>query len=253
MLVNLPRVKGTVILAFDVSNSMAADDLEPTRMEAAKTAARSFVENQPSTVDIGVVAFSNGGLVVQQPTNDQPAILDTIARLSPQGATSLSQGIFSSLNAIAGEAIAIDEALLEEGAQPPSIGNYGSSVIVLLSDGENTEVQDPLEIAQLAAEAGVRIYPVGIGSTEGTILEVDGFNILTQLNEGTLQDIARLTNGIYYYAKDEESLAEIYENIDLQLTVDGEKTEITALLAGMGMLFLLAGGGLSLLWFGRVP
>ena len=253
MVVSLPRVQGTVILAFDVSNSMAADDLEPTRMEAAKAAARLFVENQPSTVDVGVVAFSNGGLVTQPPTDDQTALLQTIERLSPQGATSLGQGIFSSLNAIAGEAIAIDETTLEDGAELPRIGHYGSAVIVLLTDGENTEFQDPLEIAQLAAEAGVRIYPVGIGSAEGAILEVEGFQVLTQLNERMLQDIAQLTNGSYYYAKDEEALADIYKNIDLQLTVDGQEMEITALVAGFAALFLLAGGLLSLFWYGRMP
>jgi Ca-activated chloride channel family protein len=94
---------------------MAADDLEPTRMAAAKAAARAFVENQPRTIMSGVVAFSNGGLVVEPPTNDQAAILAAIERLSPQGGTSLGQGIFAALNAIAGEALAIDEAALEEG------------------------------------------------------------------------------------------------------------------------------------------
>jgi Ca-activated chloride channel homolog len=253
MFVDLPRVEGTVILAFDVSNSMTAADLEPTRLEAAKAAARTFVANQPSTILIGVVAFSNGGLVVQPPTADQTAVLAAIDRLSPQGATSLSQGIFSALNAIAGEALAIDPAALEEGAPALDIGHYSSAVVLLLTDGENTQSPDPLEIAQLAAEAGVRIYPVGIGSAEGTILQIEGFNVLTQLNETSLQEIASLTNGSYYHAEDEETLREIYENVDLQLTISGEEMEVTAIFAGLSLLFLLIGGALSLLWFGRVP
>lgn len=253
MFVDLPRVEGTVILAFDVSNSMNADDLEPTRMEAAKVAARTFVENQPSTIDIGVVAFSNGGLVVQPPTDDQTAVLATIDRLDPQGGTSLGQGIFSALNAIAGEAIPIDPAALGEDTVEVDIGHYSSAVVLLLTDGENTEFPDPLLIAQLAANAGVRIYPVGIGSAEGTVLEVDGFNVLTQLNETTLQEIASLTNGAYYQAEDEETLREIYENVDLQLTVGGEMTEVTAVFAGIGLLLFLIGAALSLLWFGRMP
>jgi len=251
--VRLPVVQGTVILAFDVSNSMAANDLEPTRMEAAKAAARRFVENQPDTVDIGVVAFSDGGLVVQEPTDDQPAVLATIDRLSPQGATSIGHGIFSALNSIAGEALALDVGALEDGARPVQIGSFGSAVILLLTDGENTESLDPLRIAQLAAEAGVRIYTVGIGSPEGIILEVDGFNVLTQLNEPVLEEIASLTNGAYYHAEDKAALQEIYENIDLQLTTKGEKMEITALLAGASLLFLLVGGALSLVWYGRIP
>jgi Ca-activated chloride channel family protein len=123
----------------------------------------------------------------------------------------------------------------------------------LLTDGENTSSPDPLEIAQLAAEAGVRIYPVGIGSLEGAILETDGFRVLSQLDETTLQEIASLTNGIYYRAEDSESLQEIYRHVDLQLTVRGEKTEVTSLFAGLGLLFLLAGGVWSLLLFGRMP
>jgi Ca-activated chloride channel family protein len=251
--VRLPTIQGTVILAFDVSNSMFAEDLQPTRMEAAQSAARRFVENQPDTVDIGVVAFSDGGLVVQEPTDDQPAVLATIDRLSPQGATSIGQGIFGALNAIAGEALVIDESALEEDAEPVQLGSFGSAVILLLTDGENTESPDPLRIAQLAAEAGVRIYPVGIGSPEGIVLEVDGFNVLTQLNEPMLQEIASLTNGEYYHAQDETALQEIYDNIDLQLTIKGEKMEITALLAGASLMFLLAGSALSLFWFGRIP
>jgi Ca-activated chloride channel family protein len=253
MNIRLPRVEGTVILAFDVSNSMNADDLEPTRMEAAKTAARAFVENQPRTILIGVVAFSGGGLVVQPPTDDQAAVLSTIDRLSPEGGTSLGQGIYSSLNAIAGEAIAIDEAALEDLTATTQIGRFPAAVIVLLSDGENTAPPDPLEIAQLAAEAGVRIFPVGIGSPEGTVLQIDGFNILTQLNEISLQEIASLTNGSYYNAEDEESLQEIYETIDLQLAVRAEKMEITSIVAGISILLFLIGGALSLFWFGRVP
>ena len=253
MFVDLPQVSGTVILAFDVSNSMIAEDLEPTRMEAAKTAAKIFVENQPGTIDIGVVAFSNGGLVVQPPTNDQAVLLETVDRLTPQGATSLGHGIFTSLNAIAGNPVSVDLEAFEEGIPALEIDDVKSAVILLLTDGENTESPDPLLIAQLAAEAGVRIYPIGIGSAEGSVIELDGYSILSQLNEGMLQDIASLTNGVYYQADDEETLQEIYENVDLQLTISGEKTEVTAVFAGIGVLFFLIGALLALIWLGRMP
>jgi Ca-activated chloride channel family protein len=253
MFIVLPRVEGTVILAFDVSNSMLADDLDPTRLEAAKAVARTFIENQPSTILIGVVAFSNGGLVVQPPTEDRTEVLATINRLSPQGATSLGQGIFSALNAITGEAIPVDLGALEAGSTALEIGSYPSAAVLLLTDGENTEPPDPLEIAQLAAEAGVRIYTIGIGSPQGSVIEIEGFNILTQLNETTLQEIASMTNGAYYRAEDEQTLQEIYENVDLKLTISGEKMEVTAVLAGIGLLFFLTGGIFSLLWFGRIP
>lgn len=249
MLVDLPRVEGTVILAFDISSSMTADDLEPSRIEAAKDAARAFVENQPRSIMIGVVAFSNGGLVVEQPTDDQAAILAAIDRLSPQGGTVLGQGIFTSLNAIAGKALALDEESLED----LQIEDYSSAVILLLTDGEDTGGQDPLEIAQVAAEAGVRIYPIGIGTPEGTVVQLEGFNILTQLNEPALEEIASLTNGHYYQAEDAEALQEIYQTVDLELTIEGEKSEVTSIVTGLSLLFLLVGGGLSLFWFGRAP
>ena len=253
MFVELPQVAGTVVLAFDVSSSMSADDLDPTRMEAAKTAATSFIENQPSSIDVGVVAFSNGGLVVQPPTNDQVVLLETVERLTPQGATSLGQGIFTSLNAISGEPIAVDPEAFAEGIPALEMEAIQSAVILLLSDGENTESPDPLLIAQLAAEAGVRIYTIGIGSVEGAVVELDGYNILSQLNEVTLQEIASLTNGAYFQASDTETLQEIYENVDLQLTVDGEKMEVTAVFAAVGLLFFIVGALLALVWFGRMP
>jgi Ca-activated chloride channel family protein len=253
MMVSLPRTEGTAILAFDVSNSMTADDLEPTRIDAAKAAARAFVEKQPRSIMIGVVAFSNGGLVVQQPTVDQAAVIATIERLSPQGGTSLGQGISTSLNAISNQAVTTDEPSPEQGTSAIHIDNPASTVVLLLTDGENTGPPDPMEIAQVAAEAGVRIYPIGIGSPEGSIIQIDGFNILTQLNETILEQIASLTNGSYYRAEDQETLQEIYENIDLQLTIKGEKSEITSLVAGISLLFLLIGGALSLFWFGHLP
>lgn len=250
--VNLPRLEGTVILAFDVSNSMVAEDLEPNRLDAAKVAARAFVEQQPSTIRVGIVAFGNGGLVVQPPTDDQPDLLAAIDRLTAQGGTSLGYGIFGSLNAIAGESLAIDPEALEEG-ESLDIGPFPSSVILLLTDGENTRDPDPLIIAQLAADAGVRIYPVGLGSPDRVVIEVDGYSVQTQLNEALLEAIAGTTNGVYHRAEDAESLREIYENVDLQLSVGGEKMEVTSLVAGLGLLALLAGGLLSLFWFGRMP
>lgn len=258
MPVSLPRVEGTVILAFDVSNSMLADDLEPTRIEAAREAARIFVENQPSTVQIGVVAFGNGGLIIQPPTSAQADLLAAVDRVNPQGGTSLGQGIFTALNAIAEEPIALDEVGPEAEEAPEElpelqIGDHSSAVILLLTDGENTGGPDPLDVAQLAAEAGVRVFSVGIGSEEGAVLELDGFNVHTRLDERSLEEIAAVTNGSYYRAADAKALREIYREIDLQMTIRGERREATSIFAGAGALFFLIGGTLAMLWFGRVP
>jgi Ca-activated chloride channel family protein len=259
MVLSLPRIEGTVILAFDVSGSMAADDLQPTRMEAAKTAAQDFVLNQPTSVLIGVVAFSDSGFTVQKPTNDQAEILATINRLAPERGTSLANGIYTSLSTIATETEPPPNLYSNLTPQPtPSPtpvpqGFYSPSAIVLLTDGENNVNPDPLEAAQAAADRGVRIYTVGIGSPEGATLEIEGFSVHTQLNEPLLQQISALTGGTYYNAQTEQDLQSSYENLDPQLVIKPEKMEVTATFAGASLLIFLIGGTFSLLWFRRLP
>jgi Ca-activated chloride channel family protein len=258
--VSLPRIEGTVILAFDVSGSMAADDLKPTRMEAAKAAARDFVQRQPLTVQIGVVAFSDSGLAVQVPANDQDAILAAINRLTPTRGTSLANGILISLNTIAvaeaGQVTHFYSNLTPTPAPTPTPvpkGTYTSGVIVMLTDGENTVSPDPLAAAQTAADRGVRIFTVGIGSAAGTTLHVNGFTVHTQLDEAMLQHISQLTDGVYYNAENEEDLRTIYDNLNPQLVIKPEKTEVTSILAGASLLVFLIGGAFSLRWFSRLP
>jgi Ca-activated chloride channel family protein len=130
---------------------------------------------------------------------------------------------------------------------------YAPAVIVLLTDGENNEDPDPLAAAQAAADRGVRIHTVGIGSAAGTTLNIDGFVVHTQLNETLLQQISELTGGTYYNAENEEDLQAIYENLDLQLVIKPEKMEVTSIFAGASILVLLTGGAFSLLWFSRLP
>jgi Ca-activated chloride channel family protein len=257
--ISLPRIEGTVILAFDVSGSMAANDLQPTRMEAAKTAARAFVQHQPPSVQIGIIAFSDSGFSVQTPTNDQDAILAAINRLSPQRGTSLANGILVSLNTITAmgqQNTHFYSSLTPEPTPTPTEmpqGTYSSAVIVMLTDGENNENPDPLTAAQTAAKEGVRIYTVGIGSAAGTILHVNGFTVHTQLDEATLQQIAQITGGTYYNADSKDALLKIYNNLNPQLIIKPEKTEVTSIFAGASVLVLLIAGLFSLLWFSRLP
>ena len=258
--VGVPRIEGTVILAFDVSGSMAADDLKPTRMDAAKAAALAFVQNQPATVEVGIVAFSDSGFTIQPPTNDQNALAQAIGRLSPQRGTSLGQGMAAALQAIA-SAQNPDQTHLYSNVtpvptatpQPVAPGSKGSTVVVLLTDGENNERPDPLAVAQAAADSGIRIYTVGLGSPQGTDLKVNGFTVHTQLNEELLQQIAQVTAGTYFNAQSAQDLQAIYNHLDAQLVVKPEKLEITSLFAGAGILMLLVGGVLSLWWFSRLP
>jgi Ca-activated chloride channel family protein len=260
MTVNLPRVEGTVILAFDVSGSMAADDLQPTRLEAAKAAAQEFVQQQPSNVLIGVVSFSDNGFVVQAPTTDQETTLSTINRLTPERGTSVASGIFASLNTIATLNTEPAPRLYTDLTPAPTPtptpvppGTVTPAVIVLLTDGENNASPDPLAAAEAAADRGVRIYTVGIGSAAGTTLDINGFSVHTQLDEAVLRQISQITGGDYYSAENENELRTIYENLDPQLVIKPEEMEVTSILAGISILALLIGGTLSLLWFSRLP
>ncbi len=255
----LPRLEGIVILAFDVSGSMVADDLKPTRMDAARAAAQEFIERQPATVQVGVVTFGESGFTVQPPTNDQGAMLASIGRLRPERGTSLAAGILAALNTIFATpppSGAIYSNLTPTPTATPTPappGSYTAAAVVLLTDGENTAPPDPMKAAQAAADRGVRVYTVGIGSAAGANIEIDGITYHTRLDEETLKTIAQMTDAEYFNAQDEEDLRSIYESIELQLVARPDKTEITALVAGIAMLFVLAGGALAMIWFGRTP
>jgi Ca-activated chloride channel family protein len=255
----LPRMEGTVVLAFDVSGSMAADDFKPSRMEAAKAAAREFVARQPPAVQIAVVAFSDSGFTVQAPSYDRDVILAAINRLSPQRGTSVANGIIACLNAIAAAREPQTHFYSNLTPAPTPVptpmppGQYTSASIVLLSDGENNEQPDPMAAAQVAADRGIRIYTIGIGSAAGTTLHVNGFTVHTQLDQASLEQISKLTGGAYYDAPTASDLTRIYESLNPELAIKPEKLEVTAILGGLGALLLTAGGMLSLQRFGRVP
>jgi Ca-activated chloride channel homolog len=247
-----PRREGTVILAFDVSASMAAKDLEPNRIDAAKAAARTFVQKQPSTVRVGVVAFSGSGLVTQEPTTDKATVVAAIDRLTPQGGTDLASGLQTSLSSIVGRPVLVDSGPVNP-LEPrgPDLGYHGSAAVILLSDGENTAGRDPLDVADIASGAGVKVYPIGLGKPEGTVLELDGFQVATRLDEPLLREIATRTDGKYFAATDEQALAQVYDSIALAWTVADEHIELTGLFAAVAGLLLLVGVGLSFVWFGR--
>jgi Ca-activated chloride channel family protein len=248
----LPDRTGTVILAFDVSNSMRAEDLEPTRIAAAKKAALTFVEQQPRTIRIGVVAFGDTAVTVLEPSNVKAKVVAAIKRLSVGGGTSLGQGLFASLRAIAGKPLTINESDLDSDTGQVDIGFFGSSAIVLLSDGENTSRPDPLDIAEVSSTAGVPVHAIGIGTKQGAVIEVEGFNIATALDEELLKEIAHVTDGTYDHAADAAALAKVYDSIDLEFKATRKPREVTALFAAAGGLLLALGALLSMAWVGRV-
>lgn len=258
----LPSQQGTVILTMDVSGSMRAEDLNPNRMEASKAAARAFVENQPKNVRIGVVSFSNSASVVQAPTADRQAVLAAINRLSMQRSTAIGSGIVTSLEAIFEEPGARPTASPRDPLSAPQPtpaptrvprGSYASAVIVLLSDGQSNAGPDPLDVVEMAADRGVRIYTVGVGNPDGTVLRVEGRSIRVRLDEATLREIADETDGEYFRADSENNLQDIYKNLSTNLVFETEETELTAGFTGAAAVLMLAAGALSLLWFSRLP
>jgi Ca-activated chloride channel family protein len=261
--VSLPRQEGTVILAFDVSASMAATDIQPTRIDAAKAAAKDFVARQPSSITIGVVAFSDSGVSVQQPTNDQATVISAIDRLAPERGTSVAEGILASLKVIAiAEAGPYANNYYSNVSPAPTAtptptpvpsGTHAPAAIVLLSDGENNESPDPMAAAQTAADQGVRVYTVGLGSTAGTTVNLNGFQVHTQLDAATLQQISLTTGGSYYGATDAQQLRSIYDKLDTGVVIQPQLTELTSIFAGTSLLLLIAGVLTSLFWLGRLP
>jgi Ca-activated chloride channel family protein len=250
--VKLPRRQATVVLALDVSNSMGATDIKPSRIEAAKAAAVAFVRQQPSGVRIGVVAFGPGAVIVQTPTFTHADAVTAIDRLTTGGGTSVGQGMLTALDAIAGKTLTINAAALSSDSAQVNVGYYGASTIVLLSDGEDTGGPDPVALSGVMSVAGVHVNTIGIGTAAGTTVQIGGFSVATALDSDLLKKVASVTNGSYQQAPDEAGLTAISKTIDLRFKVVTEHTEITGALTAAAALLLVAGAVLSVLWFGRV-
>lgn len=261
----VPSAEGTIILAVDVSGSMTATDLQPNRMEAAKAAARAFVEKQPDTVQVGIVSFSDNAFVVQPPTDDKDALLSAVNRLNWQRGTAIGRGLVASLEAIAEKSGQPSEINLNQeedqsnnnnaAPQPTPMpkGQYQNAIIVLLTDGENNQWPEPIEIAQIASDRGIRVYTVGIGSEEGAIVRIQGRAIRTRLDEQTLRTIAEMTDGVYYNAQTETDLVKVYETLSTNLVLKTDQTEVTAYVTAIAVILSLLAGFFSLMWFNRLP
>jgi Ca-activated chloride channel family protein len=277
--VTLPSQHETIILAMDVSGSMRADDVKPTRLAAAQSAARAFIKDTPKTTRIGLVSFAGSAALVQPPTQNREDLLAAIEQLQLQNATAIGSGILVSLKAIfpeqdfelgsprglrasgAGAAAAGGSAL---GARPLGVrpkqdeqkpvppGSYKSAVVILLTDGQTTTGPDPVDAARLAAERGVRVFTVGVGTPDGQILTGEGWSIRVRLDEDALKAIADLTRGEYFFAGNAPDLKKIYEGLNSKLVLEKKETEITALFTGVAAALALLAAALSLLWFNRL-
>ena len=254
--VPVSRASGTVILAMDVSGSMTATDVAPSRLAAAKKAALSFIDAQPDNVDIGVVAFQQGGLEAALPTADHANASAAVRRLKAAGGTSLGDAILASLSAITHKTIAIGR-----GGSEPDIGFWPSATIVLLSDGQNeagaassSTGTDALTgaAASVAEKAGVHINTVGVGTTTGTTVVVDGYHLFTALDTAALKSISQATGGTYHPASDASELDGIASSIDLRLTVTSQPLPLAGAFIALALVLLAAGAVLTVTRTGRV-
>ena len=244
----VPHAAGTVLLAFDVSNSMTATDVAPNRLAAAKSAAKRFVADQPDAVDVGVIVFGNQAMLTQKPTDDRAATLAAIDRAAAGGGTSLGQAVLVALGAITGKPVGLPRA----GAPAPDPGYWPSATVVVFSDGQETGGPDVTAAAELAARAGVRVQTIGVGTARGATVEVDGFQLATALDEKVLTGLAQATGGSYHAAGDPRALAGTTDAIDLRLTMRTEPYALTGPFAGAALLLLTIGGLLGVRWHGRI-
>jgi Ca-activated chloride channel family protein len=269
----LPWTQSTILLAMDVSRSMRVSDVRPTRMVAAQEAAKAFVAEVPAHVELGLVTFAGTAQVAQQATVDRAAVVQAIDSIQMQLGTAIGNAIVLCLAELFPEH-GIDLGTMTFGPRadpdrgvggsvrqtrpaPPAIapaspGSYASAAIILLSDGRRTMGVDTLEAARMAADRGVRIHVVGLGTPDGHLAAGEGMGIYLQLDEATLRRVAEMTGGEYHHAASAEALRSVYVGLGARLQLSRRDTELTALLAGAAALLLALGTALSVRWFGRV-
>jgi Ca-activated chloride channel family protein len=281
--VSLPSRVATVMLVMDVSGSMRATDVNPSRIMAAETAAKAYIKDQPRDVRIGIVAFASTALLVQSPTTDHAALNSAIDRFELQRGTAVGSGILVALSTLfPQEDFPINQfnsrdfggygrwgsydfreryggmALGEHPNGPPKKhvpvepGSYKNAVVILLTDGQTNAGYDPVDAARMAGEYGVRVYTVGFGTTRGNIVGFGGFTMRAQLDEEALKKIADMTRARYFHATSAEDLKAVYNVLSRQLVVETREMEITAFFAFLAALCMLVAVGLSLAWYHRI-
>jgi Ca-activated chloride channel family protein len=270
--VTLPTQKQTIVMALDSSGSMRAKDVEPSRLVAMQNAAKQFVADASPNTKIGIVTFAATATLVQPPTDDREAVIAAIDRIQLQRATATGSGLIVSLatlfpdagfdvstalfgrdaprNAPFGEARKSPEP--KKDFKPVEPGSYSNAVVILLSDGQRTTGPDPIEVAKMAADRGVRVYTVGFGTTAGEIIGFEGWSFRVRLDEETLKTVALMTRGEYFYAGTAADLKKVYRALNSRLSLERKETEVTAIVSGAAALLALLSGLLSLLWFNRI-
>lgn len=264
--VQVPSRRATILLAMDVSRSMCSTDIQPNRMQAAKAAALSFIENQEPTTQIGIVAFAGFAELIQPPTNDQELLRDAVEGLTTARRTAIGSGILKSIEGLAEFDPNVQP--LDPNAQPsaqaiPVTGDYIPAIIVLLTDGVSNSGPLPLDAAQEAVVRGIRVYTIGFGtSNPGSLPDCSsgpslfrpqgefggGGGFFRGIDERTLQEIAAMTGGQYYSATSAGELQQVFKKLPTYLITIREQAEITAIFTAVGAALALLAILLSFLF-----
>jgi Ca-activated chloride channel homolog len=268
----LPSEHQTIVLAVDVSRSMRATDMKPSRIEAAQAAVKNFIENLPPHVRVGIVTFAGTAEVVQTPTTNRDDLIAAVDRFQLQRRTATGSGLLMALSLLLPdsgvdlEAEVYDSAfsrrsgamLLESSPKSPRKdfapvppGSYTAGAIVLLSDGRRTSGPDPLMAARRAAERGVRVHTVGFGTRDGGMVEFEDTMIYMRFDEEALKAIAGITEAEYFHAGSADDLQKVYRNLSSKLAMERRETELTAFFGAGAALIAMVAALLSLLWFHR--
>lgn len=267
--ITLPSQHEMIILAMDVSGSMRAADVQPSRLEAAQAAAKAFIGDTPSNMRIGIVAFAATATVVQPATFNRDDLNAAIDRFELQRGTAVGSGILVALKMIFPDieydlrsynprgdprrGAALGEAKADAPAwKPVAPGSYTSAAIILLTDGQTTTGPDPREAAKMAAERGVRVFTVGVGTANGEILGAEGWSMRVRLDEDALKEIAGTTRADYFYAGNALDLKKVYQDLNSKLVMEKKETEITAIFAALAGVLMLVAVMLSLWWYQRI-
>ena len=265
----LPSNNQTIILAMDVSGSMRAADVLPSRIVAAQEAAKGFLKDLPRSVKVGIVAFAGSAQVAQLPTTNREDLYTAIDAFQLQRGTATGNGIMMSLATLFPDAgidiekvnapsrqrgVPIEQAgkAAPKEFVPVAPGSYTSAAIIMLTDGQRTTGVDPLDAAKIAADRGVRVYTVGVGTVDGETIGFEGWSMRVRLDEDTLKAIAQKTNADYFYAGTAGDLKKVYDTLSSRLTVEKKETEISALFALAAALLAVVSAGLSIFWFNRI-
>jgi Ca-activated chloride channel family protein len=271
--VTLPTQYQTIMLAIDVSLSMRATDVLPDRITAAQAAAKTFIEDHPPRARIGLVAFGGSAQLVQKPTERTDDLIAAIDRFQLQRGTATGSALVVALAALfpddgidvesvvfgragsrdGSRGVPIDRPAKAERPPPAPVkpGSHTSGVIVLLSDGRRTTGPDPIDVARMAADRGVRVFTVGFGTLEGATIGFEGWSAYVRLDEEALKAVAQITHGEYFHAGTAADLKKVYQELNTRFVMERKETEVTGLLSALAALLLAGAGALSLAWFGR--